>query len=71
MSRLFQIYEDDLADLERIAPLFADGAIVTLTPRLRTQLRRVQTILSNVRWGYGPPSHVESVPDEPESLDQP
>jgi hypothetical protein len=66
MSRQFQISEADLADLERILPdlcwdmmpLFTNRE---LAPRLRTQLRRVQAILSEVRWGYGPPQQVEAI----------
>jgi hypothetical protein len=67
MSKLFQIYEEDLTELERALPEFSDRLMGLLDNRLRTQLRRVQTILSNVRWNYGPPSHVEKIAadDEP------
>ncbi len=53
-SRLFQISEDDLAELERIIPQFAQR--LTSSPwynearDLRTQMRRVKSILSDVRW---------------------
>jgi hypothetical protein len=69
MSKLFQIHEDDLAELERTIPQFSDAMMLNLTSRLRTQLRRCQTILSNVRWNYGPPTEVESLPagDDPDS----
>jgi Tfp pilus assembly ATPase PilU len=70
MSSLFQIYEDDLVDLERILPSLADAMTSSLTPRLKTQLRRVQKILSDVRWNYGPPSHVETVADGADEADQ-
>lgn len=66
MSKLFQIYEDDLASLERVLPELSDAMIDNLTPRLKTQLRRVQKILSDVRWNYGPPAHVETVLDDPD-----
>jgi len=60
---MFQIAEDDLADLERIVPDLADA--VTVTPSLdnamRVRIRRVQRILSDVRWNYGPPAEVEIV----------
>lgn len=60
MSRLFQIYEDDLAELERILPEFANRLFqAPLDNKVRVQLRRCQTILSNVRWNYGPPTDVE------------
>jgi hypothetical protein len=66
--RLFQITNDDLVELERVLPELSESLAVTeeYSPRIRSQLRRVQTILSNVRWGYGPPTHVERVggPDE-------
>lgn len=64
MSRLLQIYESDLADLERIVPQIADAAVFNrpLTPTLKTHIRRVQTILTNVRWNYGPPEVAEKIP---------
>lgn len=64
MSKLFQIHEDDLCDMERILPLMSDAMLPHLTPRLKTQIRRIQKILSDVRWSYGPPSHVETVSDD-------
>ncbi len=64
MSKLFQIHEDDLAELERTLPQFSDALMLNLTSRLRTQLRRCQTILSNVRWNYGPPTDVEIIESE-------
>lgn len=66
MSKLFQIYEDDLADLERVLPEIIESLAVHLTPRIRTQVSRVQTILMNVRWNYGPPTNVKRISaDEP------
>lgn len=61
MSKLYQIYEDDLAELERSVPELAHALMGSLTPRLKTKLRAVQSILSNVRWNYGPPEHVEKI----------
>jgi hypothetical protein len=64
--KLFQIYEDDLAELERTCPQLADALFPVLATeqgnRLRVQLRRVQDILSKVRWNYGPPSDVTVIP---------
>ena len=54
----FRIAETDLVDLERILPEFQDTMILNMCPRLRTQIRRIKEILSNVRWGYGPFSDV-------------
>ena len=62
MGRMFQIYEDDFAELERIVPELSDSMMGQLTPRMRTQLRRCKDILSNVRWNYGPQSEVEIIP---------
>lgn len=67
MPKLLQIHDDDLSDLERTLPEIADRLIGSMDNALRIKIRRVQKILSNVRWGYGPPSHVEKIPagDEP------
>ncbi len=62
MSKLFQITEDDLADLERTLPQFQDAMMPILDARLRTKLRRMQSILSKVRWNYGPPECVQEIP---------
>ena len=61
MSKLFQIYEDDLADLERALPEVCDRLKDRLDNRTRTHIRRIQTILSNVRWNYGPPSEIHKI----------
>lgn len=61
MSRLHQITEDDLATLEKTLPQLADALMPALDNRLRVKLRQVQSILSAVRWNYGPPSEVEVI----------
>lgn len=66
MSKMYRIEEDDLAELERTLPAIADAMLIHMNPRLATQFRRVQKILSDVRWSYGPPSHVERVDVPPE-----
>lgn len=60
-ARLFQIYESDLADLERTLPQLADALMPILNNRLRVQLRQVQRILTDVRWNYGPPVNVKHI----------
>ena len=60
-TQLFQINEHDLSELERILPKLAESMMPIISNRDRVLLRRCQKILSNVRWNYGPPSHVESV----------
>lgn len=62
--RFFQITEDDLADLERTLPQLADVLMAQMDPKLRTQLRRMQEILSRVRWNYGPPTNVTVIPGD-------
>lgn len=62
MTHLFQIKEDDLATLEQSVPVLADALLPVLNNTLRVHMRRVQDILANVRWGYGPPSEVEVIP---------
>jgi hypothetical protein len=60
-AKLFQVSETDLEDLERILPEIAETLTPTLTGRLRVQLRRCQSILSSVRWSYGPPTEVHII----------
>lgn len=61
MSRLFHIKEDDLGELERTLPQFAEAMMLILNNRSRAQLRRCQAILSKVRWNYGPATDVEVI----------
>jgi hypothetical protein len=67
MSKLFQVYEDDLGELERILPQLSEALTPSLDNRLRVQLRRCQTILSHVRWDYGPATEVRIIPADGES----
>jgi hypothetical protein len=68
MSQIFQIHEDDLQELESTLPKLADQLFESMDNRTRVQLRRVQKIISDVRWNYGPPSEIHSIPaDEPNS----
>jgi hypothetical protein len=67
--KLFQIYEQDLADLEHTLPEILDAMFPQLADpiqanRLKIQWRRVREIIANVRWNYGPPDQVEIVPDK-------
>ena len=62
MVKTFRINENDLGELERTLPQLAEVLMPNLDNRLRVQLRRVQTILSAVRWNYGPPSEVITFP---------
>ena len=66
MSKMFQIREEDLADLEHTLPELLDATYPSLTNRMRTQWRRVQEVLKNVRWNYGPPTEVKLVDEDGE-----
>ena len=61
--KLYQITEEDLAELERILP----DAMERLThrpdviPADRVNFRQVQKIIVNVRWNYGPHDNVERI----------
>lgn len=70
MSKLFQIRDEDLEELERVLPQWVDRLTCGVAPngastfdnRLRTQVRRVQDILKDVRWNYGPPGDISFIP---------
>lgn len=63
----FQVSEEDLADLERLLPVFQELILPMLAhkpeigPRYRVTVRRVKEILSNIRWDYGPYGSVDIV----------
>jgi hypothetical protein len=61
--KLFQIKEDDLETLEQVLPaLLGDPRIMPLMndAAMRAKFRRLQQVIVNVRWNYGPPSEVEA-----------
>ena len=62
--KMFQIYEDDLVELEHTLPQLADALAQRMNNRLRVQLSRVQKILSAVRWNYGPMRNVHGTEEE-------
>lgn len=62
VTRLFQIKEDDLATLERDCARLCDELSFHLTNRHKAMVRRIQRILCDVRWNYGPPMSVERFP---------
>ena len=57
------ITEDDLVTLEQAIPALyqALSAEAKNNPTLRDYARMCQTILSRVRWDYGPYSEVQSI----------
>jgi len=60
--RLFQITEPDLVDLEHTLPALLDRMYPHLDNRQRAQWRKVQRIITDVRWNYGPPGECEVIP---------
>jgi hypothetical protein len=62
MSRLFQIYENDLQVLEHALPRLHDALGEALNrPDVQVMLEEVKDILSNVRWNYGPHTNVQRI----------
>lgn len=59
---MFQIREDDLADLEHTLPEILLAMYPQVNNRLRVQWCRVRDIVMNVRWNYGPPLECEVIP---------
>lgn len=62
MSRLFQVYEDDLRTLETALPRLQDALRErACDPAVQVALQEVKDILSNIRWNYGPPQEMQRV----------
>ncbi len=62
--KLFQIYEEDLQTLEELLPqMMSHPSAWTLgnNRAFMAKYRRVQEIIKNVRWNYGPHKDVERV----------
>lgn len=64
--KLFQINESDLQDLEHTLPTLFErlSLLQPSTNADKVAARRVQRILSSVRWNYGPYSEVTVIPAE-------
>lgn len=62
MPSLFQVHEEDLGELERVLPQLAEALSPSLDNRTRMKLRRVQSILSAIRWNYGPHTGTTVIP---------
>jgi hypothetical protein len=62
MSRLFQIYENDLQVLEHALPRLHDALGEAVNrPDVQVMLQEVKEIVSNVRWNYGPHPDVKRI----------
>jgi len=61
--KLYRITEDDLQTLEESIPFLCDAmmshADLINRKEVNEHLSMLKTIVSNVRWGYGPPTEVE------------
>lgn len=62
-TKSYTVTESDLVDLEKILPDVFWGMLPLMVNeefarRLRVKWRRVQSIVSDIRWGNGPPSEV-------------
>lgn len=53
--RMFQITEQDLAELESLLPQVLWSRPDLLTTRDKIKWRRVIEIIKDIRWNYGPP----------------
>lgn len=62
MPKTFSIHEDDLAELERTVPELVERWMPAPDNPAKVKIRRVQAILSKVRWNYGPHSDVVDIP---------
>jgi hypothetical protein len=63
MSKMFQISERDLESLEKDLPFMSDRLMMPhLDNATRAAIRRVQTIIMNVRWDYQPWGEIGIVP---------
>lgn len=61
--KLNQIYETDLQTLEEALPVICEAIPPErLTQEVREYMEMSKTILSNVRWNYGPHTDVEELP---------
>lgn len=69
MPRLYRVCEEDLAELEKTIPLLSEAMLTIQTPLTRTKLRLCKSILSDIRWDYGPHGKAEQVPVDNEDQD--
>lgn len=77
MSRLYQLTEDELVTLEHEIPMLCSEVSGLVNSEYRTRfnarIRRLQAVLTNIRWQHQPWSNVGRIPcdgeppsDEPE-----
>ena len=67
-AKLYQITEDDLAILEAELPRLMEASMLACNdPVTRKRWSAVKTIVSNVRWDYGPPDEIHQLDSDPHS----
>lgn len=60
-EKIHQIYEADLEALESNLPALMNASFVQCNdPIIRKRWEQVKSIVSNVRWNYGPPVVVKT-----------
>lgn len=63
----FRVTEGDLETLESELPrLLSSNLMACNDPLTRKRWEAIKTILSNIRWDYGPPCEVGTIPAGPE-----
>lgn len=58
---LYQINQTDLEELERMLPNLTRRLWPDIDNPTKVQIRTVKRIVSDVRWGYGPPEQCERI----------
>lgn len=64
MSKLFRIYEQDVALLEKALPVLHEAASLSplyMRADVQVAIEEAKRILSDIRWDYGPYEAVEMV----------
>lgn len=63
--RLHQITHEDLQTLEECVPQLTERLGEQTTNADRAMIRRVQAVLTRVRWDYQPHTDITNLPAEP------
>lgn len=63
-TKMFRIYEHDLALLERCLPILMDALQPAAFewPHTQVAMQECKRILSDIRWDYGPYSGMQIIP---------
>ena len=69
MSKVYQVTEENLVELERIIPELYQSIAIHCQPYQRTRFRQIKNMLSDIRWGGGPYSEIYQIPADAENID--